>query len=159
MDQLKRIIAFLFQKVGGKKLKKTRLEYLLAMELRWFSMDQAKSVFEKAVGRGYIEEKEEGFRPTFQWDKVDIPADFKPDFKELKGKPTDKGGLYDKIVSFIAGKGDLDVERIESEFAELKNEMDIIPEVLLLVIANRYGIETDKEMLKAAYERVKDYSA
>jgi len=58
MGAMELTLAFVFHKKGGKALSKMEMEFMLSMDLRWFTMAQAKHVVEKAVKGGYILEKE-----------------------------------------------------------------------------------------------------
>lgn len=84
MGKMEQTLAFIFHKKGGKPLSRMEMEFMLSMDLRWFTMVQAKQVVENAANGGYIVEKEGKFLPVFSLESVVIPSLFRPDFKELE---------------------------------------------------------------------------
>lgn len=58
MGSLEETLAFVFRKKGGRPLTRVELKFVLSMDLRWFTMAQAKEIVALAVKGSYLEEGE-----------------------------------------------------------------------------------------------------
>jgi len=182
MDPLKQTIAFLYHKKGIHPLKRMEMEITLSMDLRWFTLAQSKIIVERAVKSGYITEKEERFLPTFPLEDVEIPPLFRPSFEEMgravvpeishdevkvegSGKdaetqektvpvPREKS-LFDRILDHIMKESGYEKREVIRRMNELKN-LDVIPEVRLLILAKGEGIDVT-DFLGETDGRIKGY--
>ncbi|MDP6155406.1 MAG: DUF2240 family protein [Candidatus Thermoplasmatota archaeon] len=182
MDPLKQTIAFLYHKKGVRPLKRMEMEITLSMDLRWFTLAQSKLVVERAVLSGYVAEKEGLFLPTFSMDNVEIPPLFRPSFEEVdqvvvmettpdevkaeigdpptkilekpREKPSKKS-LFDRILDHVMKAGGYEKRQVIRRMNELK-ELDVIPEIRLLILARGEGIDVS-EFLNETDERIRGY--
>ena len=172
MGAMERTLAFVFHKKGGKALSRMEMEFMLSMDLRWFTMAQAKHVVEKAVKGGYILEKEGKFLPAFSWEALEIPSLFKPDFLELdmvedlaaglKGTIEEENpavparSLFNRLLEHIMEESGKEKKDIIIRMNELK-EMDVIPEMRLMVAASELGVDVSG-FIDESYRRIKECS-
>ncbi len=138
---LKETIASAFRSKGKGAMKKSELILTLALDLGWFSYDDAKRVVELALERGLLE-GDDVVRPTFDLDDVEIPIDFKPDpSKIFSDRP-----VFERIVQEVAEKTGKNVGEViamvNREQEELGNLLSV--EVVALIIAKRVGVDITK---------------
>ena len=163
-------MAFLFRKKGGRSLKRTEMEFVLAMDLRWFTLAQAKEVVEKAVEGRYIEVTDGRYAPLFPWKDVEVPSLFKPDFKELvsternpaseETESTPEGppapSLFNRILDFIIKESKREKVDIIRQMNDHKG-IDIIPEMRLLMVAKKLDLDVSG-FVDETSERIREYS-
>lgn len=182
MDPLKQTIAFLYHKKGGRPLKRMEMEITLSMDLRWFTLAQSKIVVERAIGSGYVSEKDGRFLPAFSLIEVEIPELFRPSFEEVnqaivieiphdeidvkeRGSSTKipvkkellprEKSLFDRILDHIMKESGYEKREVIRRMNELK-ELDVIPEIRLLILARGEGIDLT-DFLDETDERIKGY--
>ncbi len=182
MDPLKQTIAFLYHKKGVRPLNRMEMEITLSMELRWFTLAQSKIIVERAVSGEYVSEKDGGFLPTFTMENIEIPPLFKPSFEEVdqlvleiktpdesnleEGGPGEKTrektkdiprekSLFDRILEHIMKTGGYEKRDVIRRMNGLK-EMDVIPEIRLLILAREDSIDVT-DFLDETEERIKEY--
>jgi len=181
MGKMEQTLAFVFHKKGGKPLSRMEMEFMLSMDLRWFTMVQAKQVVENAVKSGYIVEKDGKFLPVFSLESVVIPSLFRPDFKELESVeerplvPEEERplvpeevsrkevsqvipaiSLFNRLLEHIMKESGKEKKDIIIRMNELK-EMDVIPEMRLMVAASELGVDVSG-FIDETYGRIRECS-
>ena len=170
MGSMEQTIAFLFRKKGGRPLKRTEMEFILAMDLRWFNMAQAKGVVEKAVDNLFIEEKDGRYSPLFQWRDVEIPSLFRPVFEDLVRTERNPASgeierilaeppapsLFNRILDHIMKESKQEKIDIIRQMNEYKG-LDVIPEMRLLMVARKLDLNVSG-FVDETGERIREYS-
>ena len=72
------IIAFLFKRSGKNELKESEIYLPLALELGWFSSQQASNFVKHALGKKLLVKKRDLISPNFDIEKTKIPVGFYP---------------------------------------------------------------------------------
>jgi len=140
MGELKKIIAKVFLR---KRRQITRSEFIFALshDLRWFSKKEAEKIFEVSVRENLLEDKEGVIRTKFDFYRVDLPHDFKPEpnfkFKEEKS--------LDVILKRIMKEKKLDEKEAMAEINKAREDFKglISREVSALMVARDMGVDID----------------
>jgi len=197
MGSMEETLAFLFRKKGGRPLSRVEMEFMLSMDLRWFTMAQAKEILVLSVAGGYLRETGENqFMPAFDWENVQIPALYRPDYNVLlaavkqsateksapgmpdeqvatrsdarkeqvaagPGAPTalkrDPGpSLFERLLTHIVTASGMEKKNVIRRMNCLK-EMDVIPEVRLMLVAREAGVDTS-DLTVEIHERIRQYA-
>lgn len=82
-----RVIAFAFRRRGAQQLPSSDLKLLLAFDLRWFSVEDAKRIVARAIETGLLQEMAGELVPTFDIDAIEVPVHFKPTLAVLDEAP------------------------------------------------------------------------
>jgi len=72
----KKLIAFLFQRSGKDTLQSQEIYLTLSYKLGWMTPGDAKKLISQTVNSGLLEESEGTYKPTFDYQEVDIPLGF-----------------------------------------------------------------------------------
>jgi len=152
MDDLKRLIAFLFQRGGKEKMSEKEVYMILSFELGWLTPGDGKKVIEKAEEKGYIEREGDEIMPTFDYREVEIPLGFRFDESKVEEMEQD-------LVSRVVGKALKEIgigeKKIRERINKLSKELDIYPEIAALVFAKQNGLLTE-DLLEEAKEFIKN---
>ncbi|VUT24000.1 MAG: hypothetical protein MOIL_00282 [Candidatus Methanolliviera sp. GoM_oil] len=144
MDELKKIIAKVFLR---KRRQITRSEFIFALsyDLRWFSKKEAEKIFEVSVRENLLEDKEGVLRTKFDFYRVDLPHDFKPepDF-DFKSKSKEEKSL-DVILKRIMKEKKIDEKEAMAEINKTQEDFQglISMEVSALLVARDMGVDID----------------
>ncbi len=138
---LKTCISILFKKEGGKPLRRSKMAFVLAMDLRLFPLEQANNLIDLAISSGHlksildsgenaIEEdiSKTTFIPNFTWEDIETPNPFKPSYEDIASS-----------IKSIPVEEDQPVEEISKEKTSSKDEIFT-------------GFEIDEELLRRASE-------
>ncbi|RLF27432.1 MAG: hypothetical protein DRN01_02450 [Thermoplasmata archaeon] len=143
INEMRRVIAFVFRRAGVEEMKKSEFYLALSMHLRWCTVDEAKGFLSNAVNRGLLEEKNGYVKPVFSLDDVEIPLDFKPSsdvfvFKKDEVEQRD----IDFLLSQLLETGDS--EQVFSEIERIMEEKQVIREVAVLFFAHKKGFDVSE---------------
>lgn len=137
MSELRTAVAFVFQRAGRRELTDQQIRHQVSMDLRWFEPRQARTFVERARERGYLEEGDEGLRPTFDPSEVEVPLGFEPDLTERTSPLTP---VLDRITDAGGSREDA-VAAINREQARFDDLLD--PVVAGFLVARMRGIDVD----------------
>ena len=152
MDELKKIIAKVFLR---KRRQITRSEFIFALshDLRWFSKKEAEKIFEVSVRENLLEDKEGVLRTKFDFYRVDLPHDFKPE-PNFKSKSKEEKSL-DVILKRIMKEKKIDEKEAMAEINKTQEDFQglISMEVSALLVARDRGIDID-DVLERYYKEL-----
>ena len=98
MSELQKSIALLFRRKGKDSLTEREFVFSASMELRWFSPKEAQKLLDLGLTGGYLQRKNGGISPTFDYATMEVPLDYKPGqeiFENIRKKNAD---LFSEIV-------------------------------------------------------------
>lgn len=137
-EELKRTIAFIFQREGTDSMDKDDFIYGVAGDLDWFTSEESRRLLENAREEGLISSDGQEVRMTLDSDQVDIPLGFKPSKKVLKKK---KKTTFEKLLADIRRKTGMSKREIMSKANKKQQEMNVETEVAMLLLAREMDIE------------------
>ncbi len=146
MEDLKKLIAFIFQRSGKEKMKEKDIYMSLSFELGWMTPGQGKKVVEKALELNLVRREGEEIIPNFDYREIEIPLGFKFDEEKLEEMEKD---LLSKIISKIVRNTKIGEKKIREEIRNISENLEIYPEIAALVVAKRKGIDI-KEFIEEA---------
>lgn len=145
INEMRRVIAFVFRRAGVEEMKKSEFYLDLSMRLRWCNVEDAKRFLGNAVDMGLFEEKGEYVKPSFSVEDVEIPLDFKPSsdvftFKgeEVKRERVEKKGVEALVSTLVEST---DFETVSFEIKKLVEEKQVVDEVATLLFAHKKGLD------------------
>lgn len=138
MEDLKKLIAFIFQRSGKEKMKEKDIYMSLSFELGWMTPGQGKKVVEKALELNLVRREGEEIIPNFDYREIEIPLGFKFDEEKLEEMEKD---LLSKIISKIVRNTKIGEKKIREEIRNISENLEIYPEIAALVVAKRKGID------------------
>lgn len=138
------ILAFLFKRSGKEELSQSEIYLPLSMNLKWYTLQQARSFINLALNQKLLIKKGEMLTPNFDYKKVAIPIGFQPSKQIVVGKEDDikkEENLVNKIIIKIAKKTKLDKKEITEKISKAEKEKNINTELAALLIGREYGVE------------------
>ena len=143
ITEIKQLIAFLFQRSGRENLRAQDIYMTLSYELGWMTPGDAKKFVTQALEQGLLKEMGEGYFPTFDYRKVDIPLGYHIDgavVQELSVIPTSENIVAD-VVTALTNAG-INERRVREQIKITAQHQHIIPEAAAIVIARRYNLDS-----------------
>lgn len=77
-DDLLRVLAALYQRLGGEPAGVVDLRNALTFDLAWFTPTEAKIVLRAAESEGLLKAEGAGLRPSFDWHGLTLPSGYRP---------------------------------------------------------------------------------
>jgi hypothetical protein len=139
MEELKKSLAFLFQRKGKNVLSEKELTMSVSMDLGWFSPHEAKRLIDVGLELKLLSKGNEGLSPTFDYEALDIPIDFSPPRNILEVESQEP--LLLAIVRNIQDKTSLDKNKVMAEINKKQNTLKVDIEVAAILVAKRYDVD------------------
>lgn len=146
MNELKTLVAFVFQRSGKETMKEKDFYMMLSFELGWLTPGEGLKVIEKAIEEHLMERENGEVRPTFDYTREEIPLGF-TFTREMLGEM--EGDLFTRICSKIVRKGAMGEKKVEKEIQKVSERLHVYPEIAALVVARKHGIDTGEFMDEA----------
>ncbi len=136
------IISFLFKRSGKQHLTESELYLPLALELKWFSTQEAHRFVASVVEKKLVIKKDGVLTPAFNVETVQIPVGFTPTKKLFsdENKKETKQNIVDEIVEMISKKTEQDPQQIYDEITKTATEKKILREVAAVFVAQNYAV-------------------
>lgn len=162
-DEMKQVIAFLFERAGKTSMTKAEFYLDLSMHLRWCPVDHAKKFLENSITLGLLKEDGEMISPTFPMKDVVLPINFKPssDFfrkkvpSQVEEKKEGIEGLIPRLVETLGVTRDAVIAEIET----IEREKNVFKEVAVLMYAHEHGLDVSKHLEEAFHIIIKSEAA
>lgn len=140
------IISFIFKRSGKTKLKESEIYLSLSLELAWFTTKEARQFVNFAVQQKLLLKKEGFLSPSFDIEKITIPIGFFPSKKEYIIEKTEikEENTIGAIIQRIIVKTDKNSNEIYEEIKQVESEKNILSEVAILLVAQKYDIDVKK---------------
>jgi len=132
---LRTVVAAPFRGRGRPTLAESEFVVALSLDRDWFSPDQASRVVDLAVEAGLIERDDDELVPTFEPERVEVPADFRPDESMLVERSP-----YEQVIDAVVSAG---VEKREAVAGinRLQADLGLTIEAAAVVFARRRGVD------------------
>ncbi len=154
-NDYKIIIAFLYTRAGKKEMSFSEFYLSLSMDLKWFTLNNAKMFTQKSIENNLLKLEKEVLKPNFDVDKIRIPIGYYPpknvlSLKELKKeivqiKPEED--TLEIIIKKIVDKSNLDKKTILNQIKELEKEKNLTSEIAAILLGKEYTLDF-KEILE-----------
>lgn len=151
MKELKKLMAFLFQRGGKERLNEKDIYNMLSFQLGWMSPKEGRKAIEMAIEKNIVRKENDEIIPNFDYKEIEIPLGFKFDGEMLEKISKD---LLSRIIDKILENSDFGEKRIREEIRKLSDSMDIYPEIAALLLAKKIDIDIE-EFIKEAREFIK----
>lgn len=155
MEELRRSLAYLFQRKGKNVLSEKELIMSVSMDLGWFSPDDAKRLIDVGLELKLLTKGSEGLSPTFEYEALTIPIDFSPTRNILEVESQEP--LLLAIVRNIQDKTNQDKTGVMAEINKKQNTLKVDIEVAAILVAKKYDVdisgflrEVESEIFKRA---------
>lgn len=143
-SEAKIIIAFLFKRSGKEQLSYSDLYLTLAMDLNWFTPDDAKAFVDNALKQKLLTRKDKLIEPNFNVAEIAVPVGFRPTKKisEKKEKKIhEKQNVLEMIVKRIEEKTNLNDEAVLKKIKEVEKERNVTREVAALLVGKENDVD------------------
>ena len=155
MSELQRSIAVLFRRKGKEVLTEREFVFSASMDLRWFSPKEAQKMLDAGVAGGYIRKVDGNLLPTFDFEDIDVPIDYKPTSEMLKEAPSRRSkDLFSEIIETIARSRSVSKREVVSKVNRKQEMLGIDVEPAALLVACDYGISVDDAYIERATSEV-----
>lgn len=153
--ETKQLVAFLFQRSGTELLSAQEIYMTLSYELGWMTPGEAKKLIARAVDQGLLQEKKEGYVPTFDPRGIDIPLGFHIDGLVAEEVPTTpvSDNVVEEVVEALK-KGGWNEREARQRIQETARQQHILSEAAAVVVAHQQGLDT-ASLLPPAWKAVK----
>lgn len=141
-DQI--ILAFIFKRSGKNSLKESEIYLPLSMNLKWFSLQEAKEFVKRNIQQNNLIKKDTMLTASFNINDVSIPTGFHPTKNsnlQHQSITKENQSVLTKIIDTIANKTGKKPQEILEELSKVQNDKNIIKEVAALYIANNLGCD------------------
>ncbi|MDI9394708.1 MAG: DUF2240 family protein [Euryarchaeota archaeon] len=152
MEELKNVVSAPFKKSLAASLPENKFEFSLAYDLKWFSLETASEVKNRALEAGLLSMKDGVIIPCFDVDSVRIPHAYKPpeNFLELKEKTGKSGNSsvgrredisFEQILDFISADTGIIKQRLVSEINSMQEQLSYLVDIRIvaLIVAKKFG--------------------
>lgn len=85
-SEIKKIISFIFKRIGKNQIKKTDFYLSLSVDLKWFSPDKAKELMDFALKNKLLIEKNNILEPNFKINEISLPFKYQPKITSFDSK-------------------------------------------------------------------------
>lgn len=139
IEEAKKVIAFVFEKLGKRGVSPSDFYLTLSMDLRWCSVEKAKKFLRFAMDKKLLSSIEGKLYPNFPLDDIEIPFGFHPKiFDEVEEE------LKDRIVHWISESTGEGIDEIWRKVEKISTDKLLHIEVAALVYANELGLDVRK---------------
>lgn len=151
IEELKKLIAFIFQRSGKEKMSEKEFYMSLSFELGWLTPGEGMKVIEKAVEKNLLAKENDNIFPTFDYRNVEIPLGFKFDGNKLKEMEKD---LFSRIIDKIIIESKLGEKRVRKEIENIERNLNVYPEIAGILFAKKIGLDVE-EFIEEAKNMIK----
>ena len=138
IEDAKRVIAFVFERLGKRGVSPSDFYLTLSMDLRWCSVEKAKRFLRYAMDKKLISNIEGKLFPNFPLEDIEIPFGFRPKiFDEIEVEEE----LKDRIVHWISENTGKGIDEVWREVESISAEKTLNLEVSALFYANKLGLD------------------
>ncbi|MEM2944362.1 MAG: DUF2240 family protein [Methanomassiliicoccales archaeon] len=141
MDELRNCLALVFKRKGKGILSERELVFSVSMDFRWFTPKEAQRLLDLGLRNGLLERVDDMIKPTFDYKKIEISINFKPDKKILEERKKNDSvfsKILDKIVTSGVSKRDA-VAKIN----KIQEKIGVDAEVAAVAYAKEIGVSVD----------------
>jgi len=136
MEEVKKVIAFVFQKKGKERMTEKDFYMVLSFEMGWLTPGEGLKIVEYALQHHLLEKEGEEIFPTFDYKEVEVPLGFKFDTKKLQEL---EKGLVPRVMGKIMKEKNVGERNLRNEIRRMGEEMHIYPEIAALLVAKKKG--------------------
>lgn len=160
MSDLEKSIALLFKRKGKESLTEREFVFSASMDMRWFSPKDAQKLLDVSLTGGLLRKKNGTVSPTFDWEGVDVPLDYKPNKQILEVAPKQDRDLFSEIVDSIVRTKSVPKREVVSKVNKKQEMLGIDIEPAALLVASDYGLNVDSSYIVRAESEIlhRDFS-
>jgi len=146
IEELKKLIAFIFQRSGKEKMNEKDFYMSVSFELGWLTPGEGMKVIEKAVEKNLLVKENDTIYPAFDYKNVEIPLGFKFDGDKLKEMEKD---LFSRIIDKIVIESKLGEKKVRKEIENIEKNLNVYPEVAGIFFGKKIGGGVEKFLEEA----------
>src|SRR5512136_3214429 len=150
MNDIERSIALLFKRRGKESLTEREFVFSASMDMRWFSPKDAQKLLDVGLTGGLLKKKDGIVSPTFDWEGIDVPIDYKPNKHILEVAPKQDRDLFSEIVDSIVKTKSVPKREVVSRVNKKQEMLGIDVEPAALLVASDYGLNVDNSFIERA---------
>jgi hypothetical protein len=158
LEKHKEVIAFLYNRSGKEEMSAQELRLAMSMDLRWFSPKEAEEIVDTFQNKRLLVRKGGGgLRPAFNYRKLTLDRDFRPDKEQLLGGGEDEP-LFVRMVGHITDKADQEKRNVIAMVNRRAGEMGIEVEAAAMLVGDELGVDMSPladEALEAIVEKAR----
>lgn len=154
MSDLEKSIALLFKRKGKESLTEREFVFSASMDMRWFSPKDAQKLLDVGLTGGLLRKKNGTVSPTFDWEGVDVPLDYKPNKQILEVAPKQDRDLFSEIVDSIVRTKSVPKREVVSKVNKKQEMLGIDIEPAALLVASDYGLNVDSSFIVRAESEI-----
>ncbi len=151
----------LFRRKGRDSLTEKEFVFSASMELRWFSPKEAQRLLDLGLTGGYLQRKNGGVSPTFDYSKIEVPIDYRPGQDIFKNIKTRNADLFSEIVEKIVKTKSVPKREVVSRVNKKQELLGIDVEPAALLVLSDYGLSVESAFIERATEEIlhRDHAA
>jgi hypothetical protein len=161
MSDLEKSIALLFKRKGKESLTEREFVFSASMDMRWFSPKDAQRLLDVGLTGGLLRTKNGTVSPTFDWELIDVPVDYKPTKQVLDSGPKPERDLFSEMVDNIVKTKSVPKREVVSKVNKKQEMLGIDVEPAVLLVASDYGLNVDLSYIVRAESEIlhRDFSS
>jgi hypothetical protein len=155
MSEIERSIAVLYRRKGKEVLTEKEFVFSASMDLRWFSPKDAQKLLDAGLAGGLLKKVDGNLLPTFDFGRIDVPIDYKPNTKMLNDATVRPArDLFSEMVDTISRSRSVPKREVVSRVNKKQERMGIDIEPAVLLVAYDYGLDVGGSYLERATNEV-----
>ncbi len=143
MEEIKKLIAFVFQRAGKESMKEKDFYMTLAFQLGWLTPGEGLKIIEHAIEQNLLIKKGDEITPAFDFREEDIPLGFKFDSKSLQEMEKE---LLPRILGKIMREKKIGEKGLKNEIEKKAEKLGVYAEIAAMVVAKEKGVDVDEFM-------------
>lgn len=155
MSEIERSIAVLYRRKGKEVLTEKEFVFSASMDMRWFSPKDAQKLLDAGLAGGLLKKVDGNLLPTFDFGRIDVPIDYKPNTKMLNDATVRRArDLFSEMVDTISRSRSVPKREVVSRVNKKQEKMGIDIEPAVLLVAYDYGLDVGGSYLERATNEV-----
>ncbi len=140
MEELKKVIAFLFKRKGRDSLSEKDFVMSASMDLHWFPPRDAQRLLQSCLETKLLVPMEGKLLPSFDIAGIEVPLDYVPPASVLETQ-TVAPSLFLKVLERIVLKTAMERKQVVSMINSTQDELDLEADVAALVVGRELGVD------------------
>ncbi len=133
-------------------LSEKEFVFSASIDFRWYTPKEAQRLLERGLETELLERSDELIKPTFDYKKVELPLDFKPD-KDILTEPSNGSEpLFPTILETVSQESGLNRREVVARINKVKERLGVDIEVSGLVVARDLEIDIRGLILRTREE-------
>ena len=143
MSSLQKVLALIFKRKGKGVLSEKECVFSASIDFRWFTPKEAQHLLDLGLNEGLLERTNGFIKPTFDYNKAEVPLDFRPGKDVLSHREANDQDrpIFPAMLDTIADHSGLKKRDIVARINRTQERLGVDIEVAALAVARDLGLD------------------